>query len=95
MIKIKYTTTSLTITGHAGYENPGKDIVCAGVSAIILGAIKWFKPQDIELTQTKNKLIVKLNNTKPENMMKLDLIVTQLKPIAKKYKKYIKISKGR
>ena len=26
---------SLTISGHAGYAEPGSDIVCAGVSAIV------------------------------------------------------------
>ena len=28
-----------TVTGHAGYDDPGKDIVCAGVSAVTVGAV--------------------------------------------------------
>jgi Predicted ribosomal protein len=28
-----------SVTGHAKYDNPGKDIVCAGVSAITVGAV--------------------------------------------------------
>lgn len=27
------------VSGHAGYEVPGKDIVCAGVSAVTVGAV--------------------------------------------------------
>lgn len=29
---------SVTIDGHAQYDEPGKDIVCAGVSAVTFGA---------------------------------------------------------
>lgn len=28
-----------TVSGHAGYDKPGKDIVCAGVSAVTVGAV--------------------------------------------------------
>jgi len=28
-----------TVTGHAFYDDPGKDIVCAGVSAVTIGAV--------------------------------------------------------
>ncbi|MCQ2748385.1 MAG: ribosomal-processing cysteine protease Prp [Mycoplasmoidaceae bacterium] len=40
MIKIIYTDSSISVTGHANFVISGKDIVCAGVSAIILGALK-------------------------------------------------------
>ena len=96
MICIKYTNRSIKVTGHACYAKKGNDIVCAGVSAIIFGAIKWFKPQDIKLEQNKkdNSIKLTLKKCSKENMMLLDLIVKQLKPITTKYNKYIKISKG-
>lgn len=28
-----------SVSGHAGYDDPGKDIVCAGVSAVTVGAV--------------------------------------------------------
>jgi len=28
-----------TVSGHARYDDPGKDIVCAGVSAVTVGAV--------------------------------------------------------
>jgi hypothetical protein len=28
-----------TVSGHAGFDDPGKDIVCAGVSAVTVGAV--------------------------------------------------------
>ncbi|MBM7660666.1 uncharacterized protein YsxB (DUF464 family) [Bacillus mesophilus] len=44
MIEINITRASnqllksVTISGHAEYDEPGKDIVCAGVSAVTFGA---------------------------------------------------------
>lgn len=39
MVKVRYRRNefahSLSIVGHAGYDALGKDIVCAGVSAIV------------------------------------------------------------
>lgn len=31
--------TRFTVSGHAYYNDPGKDIVCAGVSAVAIGAV--------------------------------------------------------
>ena len=95
MIKVIYTDTTIEVTGHANFAKKGNDIVCAGVSAIVLGALKWFDAKDVEIKNKHGKFTITLKNRKPKNMMLLDLIVTQLKPIAKKYKKYVKIKRGR
>lgn len=34
MIEVNITQTGLTVEGHAGYAETGKDIVCAAVSAL-------------------------------------------------------------
>lgn len=34
-------TLDITIEGHAGYNDPGKDIVCAAVSALALAVHAW------------------------------------------------------
>ena len=34
MIEVKVYNNGFTITGHAGYDVMGKDIVCAAVSAL-------------------------------------------------------------
>lgn len=45
MIKARYiaegNTHSLSVHGHANYDKYGKDIVCAGVSALIQALIGW------------------------------------------------------
>lgn len=47
MIKARYTaeenTHTLTVLGHANYDEYGKDIVCAGVSALVQALIGWIE----------------------------------------------------
>ena len=35
MIEIKVSNNQVTLEGHSGYAEHGKDIVCAGISALI------------------------------------------------------------
>lgn len=97
MIIISYTKNSIQLSGHAGQAKKGKDIVCAGVSAIFFGSLNWFKTSDIKLIYDKKNNGVKLeliNETKT-NQQYIDLIVKQLKPLANDFKKYVKLSKGK
>ena len=47
MINAKYRveedTHTLVVLGHAGYAEYGKDIVCAGVSALVQALIGWIE----------------------------------------------------
>lgn len=40
MIDIRKTSNSITVRGHAHYAEPGKDIVCAGISSLVQTLIK-------------------------------------------------------
>ena len=50
MVKAKYTvkdtTHTLVLLGHANYAEHGKDIVCAGVSALVQALIGWIEETD-------------------------------------------------
>ena len=56
---------SLTVSGHANYDKYGKDIVCAGVSAVVTGGINALENQveNIEIINEENKLGVKVINS--------------------------------
>ena len=47
MVRAKYTvdesTHTLVVLGHANYAEYGKDIVCAGVSALVQALIGWIE----------------------------------------------------
>lgn len=40
MIVVDVRKDGVTVSGHAGYAESGKDIVCAGVTALVQGLIK-------------------------------------------------------
>ena len=47
MVRAKYivdeNTHTLTMLGHANYDEYGKDIVCAGISALVQALIGWLE----------------------------------------------------
>ena len=86
---------SLTVSGHANYDKYGKDIVCAGVSAVVTGGINALENQveNIEIINEENKLGVKVINSNEYIQIVLKTILIQLETIENSYKKYIKIKR--
>ena len=98
MIKVVYNKDfkNLKITGHAGYADKGKDIVCASASSIILSSINLAIEfnKDVKYTDDLNKIEV-INNTNDENVTKVfSNMITCLQDLEKQYPDNIKISKG-
>lgn len=100
MIKIQINKTnnkysSLIVSGHSNYDEHGKDIVCAGVSAIVTGGLNALA------IENKNKISYRVEDgyvnvdvldIENNNLQKImDVIIIQLKTIEESYKKYIKI----
>lgn len=61
MIRVYYNRGEgeheLTINGHAGYAEYGKDIVCAGVSAIAFALLGWLENNQEEITQLDELMV--------------------------------------
>lgn len=61
MIQAQYYTDGerhrLALSGHAHYDERGKDIVCASVSAIVYALLGWLEnnPDDLENVSTDVK----------------------------------------
>lgn len=53
MIKVVVKKDEITISGHAGYDEAGKDIVCAAVSATVITSVNGI------LSLCDNSLLVK------------------------------------
>lgn len=67
MVSAKYTvderTHTLVVIGHANYAEYGKDIVCAGISAIVQALIGWieenyYKAECISVDPKEGEVIV-------------------------------------
>ena len=85
----------LTVSGHANYDQYGKDIVCAGVSAVVTGGINALESElaNIKIVNEDNKLGVLVVNSNEKIQTILKTILIQLETIEASYKKYIKIIK--
>ena len=99
MIKIIVTRKeskiiSIEVSGHANYESKGKDIVCAGVSAVVVGgfnALAEYNPNlDIVVTNKVSKVNIKdIDDNNIQSI--LNTIYVQLNTIYKSYPKNISI----
>ena len=97
MIRIKVTNKNniikkVTVTGHAMYDDYGKDIVCAAVSATYLctiNAILRIEPNTINITNNTVEVIEenKITNELLHNMIKC------LSELERQYPKNIKLNK--
>lgn len=96
MIKITLYKKAITCIGHADYAEEGKDIYCAGISAVLLSSLNWFNKNDIEYTKNKGIFKFKIVNATDDNLYKLSLLQKQIKAFnQKEYKKYIEIDAKR
>lgn len=96
------TVAEITVTGHAGWAAPGEDIVCAGVSALVVTALIGLKQVARHPHEGKAKagrMYCKLlPGGTAESALKaqavLETTVLGLRDMAKDYKQFIKVTEG-
>lgn len=89
---------NLSIKGHAGYAEYGKDIVCAGVSGTLGGLNNLQNPESFEITIDNGfaEIRVKDNTIITEHdKIVLETIITQLETIAESYPEYATVKTER
>lgn len=96
MIKIKTIKNNnkieeISITGHAMYDNFGKDIVCSSVSSIVIttvNAIERIDKDSISYTEEPFNLKIEKENEITEKL--IDNMISLLKELEEQYPKNIK-----
>ena len=99
MIKIKVEhdndfISKIVITGHANYDDYGKDIVCASVSASILTTINGIIALDnsiLEVNNVLDKMTIKVLKNEKISQVLLNSMLSNLKSLVVEYPKNIKI----
>ncbi|MGE5676141.1 MAG: ribosomal-processing cysteine protease Prp [Mycobacterium leprae] len=92
----------LQVTGHAGFADPGQDIVCAGVSSLVVTALiglKQVAKHPHEGSATMGRMYCKLQpGGSPETAAKAQVILETtllgLQDIAKDYPQFIRVTEG-
>ncbi len=95
MIKISLSDDEIVISGHANYEDYGKDIVCASVSSIAITTINAclsFDNNALECTEKDGYLNIAVKKHTREIDILLSNMITELKELESKYPKNIKIN---
>lgn len=96
MIKVKLSEDKIEITGHANYDEYGKDIVCSGVSSIVtttVNAILSFDDKYISYKEEQDKftIVINLHNDIVDKL--INNMINMLKEVETNYPKNLKIRK--
>ncbi len=84
----------LQVSGHAGSNEPGQDLVCAGVSAIVTGALNAIAeilPQACELICRVGYAEISVKENSEELQTVLKTVMYQLLTVKQEYPKYLKL----
>lgn len=85
---------ALEVQGHADYEQYGKDIVCASVSSILTGGFNSFSDYEIEEIKLEEGYAYIAVKNENDALIKLEVIITQLRTIQEAYPNYISINEN-
>ena len=94
VIKDNDNYKQIKLTGHANYQDYGKDIVCAAISATYIctvNAILRINENDITVTQKNDISIIDVINNTDITKKLLDNMIMCLKELEKQYPKNIEI----
>ena len=94
MIKVIKKNEVIEISGHANYDEFGKDIVCASVSSIVMTTVNSIMSIDdssINYVDDGDKIIIKKLNDNDIVDKLLNTMILILKDLEKQYKKNIKV----
>ncbi len=96
-IKVEYDNnfiSKIVITGHANYDDYGKDIVCAAVSASVLTTVNGIIALDNSILDVDNvldKMTIKVLKNEKNSQVLLNSMLSNLKSLVVEYPKNIKI----
>ncbi len=94
MIKVIVTNNKIEISGHANYDEYGKDIVCASVSSIVITTINALIDIDensILYEDDNNKMTIKILKDDLITKKLTNNMILLLEQLQNDYKDYIKI----
>ena len=97
MIKVNINKDNIVITGHAMYDDYGKDIVCASASSIVIStvnAILKFDKDAISYQEEKDKLVIDILKKDDITKKLIGNMVDMLNELSNQYPKNIKVIGG-
>lgn len=94
MIEVRIRPERIEISGHAGYAEPGKDIVCAGVTALtqtLIQSIENLTDDEIEYRISPGKVEVEYRNLSEKSKTLVDSFFIGICLIAEEFPEHVKV----
>ena len=94
MIEVSVREDGIVVTGHAGYAEAGKDIVCAGVSTLfqtMLKSIGGLTTDKIEYDIVPGASAMRFRNLSEKSKTLVDSFYIGVVLIAEEYPGYVKV----
>ena len=94
MIEVRIRPERIEISGHAGYAEPGKDIVCAGVTALtqtLIQSIDDLTDDEIEYRISPGKVEVEYRNLSEKSKNLVDSFFIGVSMIADEFPEYVRV----
>ena len=94
MIVVKVTQNGIMVNGHAGYAEPGKDIVCAGVSVLtqnLINSIEALTRDEIFYEVAPAQINIDYKNLSKQSKLLIDSFFIGVSEIQRAYPDYVQI----
>lgn len=94
MIEVRIRPERIEISGHAGYAELGKDIVCAGVTALtqtLIQSIENLTDDKIEYRISPGKAEIEYRNLSEKSKTLVDSFFVGICLIAEEFPEHVKV----
>ena len=94
MIEVTIRPERIKISGHAGYAEPGKDIICAAVTALtqtLIQSIEDLADDEIESSISPGRVGIKYGNLSEKSKTLVDSFFIGICLIADEFPEYVRV----
>ena len=96
MIIVKKNDKNISISGHALYDDMGRDIVCSAVSSIVITTVNGILEidKDAIAVDTNKGIEIVIKKSDKVTLALINNMINLLKELSNQYPKNIKIKEG-
>lgn len=94
MIAVSVRLDGITVDGHAGYAEAGKDIVCAGVTALVenlIDSIEGLTVDTIQYEVSPGRADIHYKDLSEEGKLLVDSFFLGICAVERDFPRYVKI----
>ena len=94
MIVVNVQKDRITVSGHAEYAEPGKDIVCAAISTlsqVFVASVEELTAAQMKTAQTGGYMEIVIEESTERAQVLLDSFLLGCRMIADQYPEYVRV----